>query len=70
MADKVIGEEKGYVICVGKKNSSCYPCCWEGSCYPCPSDLCKKWKEEYLKENKFEKYEGIYLSKKNDTEGA
>lgn len=61
--EKLIGKEDGYLIYVGTANSSCYPCCWEGSVSPCPSHLCKKWKEEYLKNNILNKGEKIYLKR-------
>jgi hypothetical protein len=51
MKEKIIATEefKGrkYQIIKGLKNGSCYPCCWEGSIYLCPSELCKKYQEKY-----------------------
>lgn len=61
--EKLIGNENGYNIYVGIANPSCYPCCWEGSVYPCPRDICKRWTEEYLKNNKLDKGERIYLKR-------
>lgn len=39
---KLITTEDGYEIRLGKKNPSCYPCCFEGSVCACRSDLCIK----------------------------
>lgn len=59
--EKLIGNENGYNIYVGLTNLSCYPCCFEGTVYPCPSEICQKWRLEYLKNHKLNKGEGIYL---------
>jgi len=61
-----IGEDEKYMIYVGGKNPSCYPCCWEGSAYSCRSDLCQKWSKIYKLDHKFKEGEGIYLRDKNE----
>lgn len=59
---RLLGTEDGYEIYLGVRNSSCYPCCWEGSVCACRSDLCMKYRNKVIKENgKLPKGEGVYL---------
>ena len=59
---KLLGTEDGYEIHLGKKNPSCYPCCFEGSVCACRSDLCIKHRDKYIRENgKLPQGESIYL---------
>lgn len=59
---KLITKEEGFEIRLGKKNPSCYPCCFEGSVCACRSDLCIKHRDNYIREiGKLPKGEGIYL---------
>lgn len=39
---KLITTEEGFEIRLGKKNPTCYPCCFEGSVCACRSDLLHK----------------------------